>query len=847
MGRDTDRRLAPAALAVWLTAWLALALPSGLPVPVCAGAGLGATGLLIHQWRRRPPPDARGVGQASVVAVLAAVLAAGAAAGFAADARVAAIGSGPLPELTAQKAFVTVELSVRSFPAAHLDRPRGSGRAQTVIRLTGEVTRVVARGQTFDVHNPVAIESTDAAWLRLLPGQRVHTTGRVFPPRWRPATTALLIARAPRPEEGPPLRSRAAAAVRANLRGALVDLPADERGLLPGLEFGDTSGFDPQLADDFRQAGLSRLLAMDGAKLAILLAGVLGMARWVGARGRALSILGVLSLAGLAEVVGPKPSLLRAGLMAALALLAPAIGRRNGATAGLCTAVVLLVLIDPWLARSYGFALSVAGTAGLVWLLPWWRARLEGRVPARIVGPLAVAAAAQTACTPVLVLMSGGISLVAVPANLLAAVAVPPALFLGYAAGALHPLSPALAGLIAHGAGLASWWIIEVGRHAGELPGATLPWQQGTTGAALLAVVVGVGVLLARRASTRPPLFGVRTRRLVTVLALLSLAMLIARPNVVPPLGVFGSIRWPPPGWQLVACDVGQGDALVLNGGPGTAVVVDTGPDPRPADKCLRSLGIHRVPYLLLTHFHADHVEGLPGVLHGRTVSEIGVSPLAEPPGEVERVNRWTTAAHVPITHPKVGDVRSVAGLTWRVLWPRELIREGSAPNNASVVLLVTSATGLRMLLTGDIETPVQQALHRAEPDLRVDVLKTAHHGSALQDPEFVRSLGARVAMTSVGIGNVYGHPARWTLALLRGAGMVSGRTDLDGDLAATVVNGRLRLIARAGTVDRADPQPTAPPIAAFPELQGGVRRHGGRRSMEGCPRCPPPPLPCPP
>ncbi len=110
-------------------------------------------------------------------------------------------------------------------------------------------------------------------------------------------------------------------------------------------------------------------------------------------------------------------------------------------------------------------------------------------------------------------------------------------------------------------------------------------------------------------------------------------------------------------------------------------MVVDTGPEPRLADRCLRSLGVHRVPYLLLTHFHADHVEGLPGVLHDRTVSEIGVSPLPEPPDEVDRVSRWTTAAHVPITHPKVGDGRSVVGFTWRVLWPRGELLPGGDPH----------------------------------------------------------------------------------------------------------------------------------------------------------------------
>ena len=69
----------------------------------------------------------------------------------------------------------------------------------------------------------------------------------------------------------------------------------------------------------------------------------------------------------------------------------------------------------------------------------------------------------------------------------------------------------------------------------------------------------------------------------------------------------------------MVACDVGQGDGLVLNtGAPHSAVVVDAGPDPRPMDRCLDGLGVHGVPLVVLTHFHADHVDGLPGVLDGR-------------------------------------------------------------------------------------------------------------------------------------------------------------------------------------------------------------------------------------
>ena len=96
----------------------------------------------------------------------------------------------------------------------------------------------------------------------------------------------------------------------------------------------------------------------------------------------------------------------------------------------------------------------------------------------------------------------------------------------------------------------------------------------------------------------------------------------------------------------MVACDVGQGDGLVLNTGrPHTAVVVDAGPDPAPMDACLSGLGITRVPLVVLTHFHADHVDGLPGVFEGRRVDAVEVSRLRDPPAGVALVRRTAEAA----------------------------------------------------------------------------------------------------------------------------------------------------------------------------------------------------------
>ncbi len=246
---------------------------------------------------------------------------------------------------------------------------------------------------------------------------------------------------------------------------------------------------------------------------------------------------------------------------------------------------------------------------------------------------------------------------------------------------------------------------------------------------------------------------------------------------------------WPPPGWRLAMCDVGQGDATVLAAGAGTGVVVDVGPDPALVDHCLRELGITRIPLVVLTHFHADHVAGLPGVLRGREVAQIETSGFEEPADQAEFVRREAAEHRVPVTRAVAGERRRTGPLDWRVLWPPpDPAPDPDGPNDASVALLVRSA-GLRMLLLGDLEPPAQQELLRSPAAAglgRVDVLKVAHHGSAYQDPRLLRLVAPRVALISCGADNPYGHPAPGTVAELRAVGAVVLRTDRDGALAVT-------------------------------------------------------------
>jgi competence protein ComEC len=257
---------------------------------------------------------------------------------------------------------------------------------------------------------------------------------------------------------------------------------------------------------------------------------------------------------------------------------------------------------------------------------------------------------------------------------------------------------------------------------------------------------------------------------------------------------------WPPPGWFLVACDVGQGDAVVLNAGGGSAVVVDAGPDPEAVDACLDRLDVEQVPLVLLTHLHADHVDGLPGVARGRPVAAVQLGPLAEPREQAAQVAGWARREGVRLEVPALGERRRLGPLRWTVLAPgRRFHGTSSDPNNSSLVLrLEVGRTSV--LLTGDVEPEAQRDLLRRGLTLQATVLKLPHHGSRHQEPAFLDAVGAGVVLTSVGADNTYGHPSPEVLDRLLRGGARSFRTDLDGDIALAQPGGRLVVVGRRGS-----------------------------------------------
>ncbi|MEU9119524.1 ComEC/Rec2 family competence protein [Streptomyces sp. NPDC048506] len=889
-----DLRLVVPALAAWAAAALALGAPGGGVAVVCGvTVVLAACVVRVAVVRRRadhgagtgrrpggePVRDEAGPGAdreaagpcparsprlwsaGACVALAGALL--GATAGAASAALHAAdVRRGPLPALAEQSARITVELEVTGDPRLTPSRVRGSQRTPPAVVFTAEAVRVTAPdGEVTAVRTPVLAvvrqgggdgaghrPAVSTAWRRVLPSTRLRVAARAVPPLPSSGGQVAAVLRVgggaqPVMVRPPGLLQRLAGRLRGGLRDATEGLGVDARALLPGLVVGDTSRVSPDLDEAFRATDLTHLLAVSGSNLTIVLALLVGpthLATRAERRGLAprlgLSLRGTAVLGGalaLAFVVvcRPDPSVLRAAACGLITLLAIGTGRRRSLLPALAAAVLLLVLYDPWLARSYGFLLSVLATGALLLLAPRWSAALQRRrVPPRLAEVLAAAAAAQAVCAPVVAVLAARVGLIAVPCNLLAEVAVGPATVLGFASLAAAPVALPVARALAWCAGWPAEWIAGVARTGAALPGAELGWPGGWAGGLALAAVTVALVPVARRVLRRPWL---------SVLCVLAVILAVCRP--APFTRVITG--WPPPGWRAVVCDVGQGDGLVLAAGDGTALVVDTGPEPGAIDRCLTELGVHRIPLLVLTHFHADHVDGLPGALRGRSVGAIETTTRQDPPGQAAFVRATAAAARIPVVRAVPGERRRLGPLTWEVLWPPAPspppvppgapapsdapgsvdVGAVDGPNDASVTLLVRTG-GLTLLLLGDLEPPAQQALSAAHPELSaVDVLKVAHHGSAHQDASLIRRLAPRLALISCGADNPYGHPAPRTVAALRGLGARVLRTDTDGAIAVLGSPGRLSAASAGRRAGDRPPdfrrRPRSPPFPA------GLRR----------------------
>jgi competence protein ComEC len=765
-GGPPDLRMVPVAIAAWAAAWVGT---SGAGVAlVIAAAGVAAV-LMVAVLRR-----------SALVLTVAIVIILIVCVGLI---DVYRLRTGPVARLAAQEAVVSAELEIRTDP----QRVATNGPAPDAAVMRSATVRVEGRGGSWLVRAPVLLIVSGPqleGWFQIPVGTRIVVDGRLqVPDRGADVAALLRVRGSPTVVRPPSVGLRVVEQVRAGLRRSVADARPEPRALVPALVLGDTSALGWELTEDFRSTGLAHLTAVSGANLTLLLAFILTVARWVGCRGWSLRIVGLAGVIIFVALCRTEPSVLRAAAMGLVALAALGSGSRAAGVRNLAVASMILLLLDPFLSRSIGFTLSVVACAGIVWWARRWAMIINRWLPSLVAESIAVPLAAQLATTPVVAAISGRVSMSGLVANALAGPFVGPATVMGFAGAGASLISGTVAAVFGFGAAWSAQMIIWIARVGSQLPGSE--WQLPVTplvliwlGACSLLLALSMAYVLAR------PL----------------LALLLATVMIIWLAGAPRQPGWPPRDWLLVACDVGQGDALAIRTGRKSAIVVDTGPAPTAIRGCLDRLGITRVPLLIITHFHADHVDGLIGVVRNRRVSQLWVSPLVPSGPLAAIVQQHAMQRGIPMDEPLPGTRAKVGEAELQVLGPVNHVtagRDESSEENDNSLVIMVKTSGLRLLLTGDVEPPGQRAILSAGLDLQADVIKIPHHGSARQDPAFIAATHARLAIASAGADNDYGHPAPRTVQLVRSLGMTLLRTDQHGSIAVGLRHGRLAAVTQ--------------------------------------------------
>jgi competence protein ComEC len=538
--------------------------------------------------------------------------------------------------------------------------------------------------------------------------------------------------------------------------------------LLPGLILGDTRYQSKVLKEDMKLSGLTHLTAVSGGNIAILIIALSFLLRKFKINLKIEIFLIFLFLLFFTFLVRAEPSVIRASLMASIVLISILYGTLKQGINALLITICVALLLDPKLATSWGFTLSVFATFGLLLLtepilnylirnFPWLNQNLL------II--ISVALAAQFSTMGLVAGFTGLISIWSVFANTLVSPVVPIVTILGYLGLVLSNFNSSFALIFNFAASVFANWIVMISHYFANREFSIINIPSGILGFLMANIIVLVIVFLLKKFKI---LFIIITI-LVTLISIFSVKYL------------FFDTKWPIKNWQFVMCDVGQGDGLVIKDSMNKTIVVDVGPDGKLMTNCLRKLGIKQIDILLLTHFHLDHVEGLKEVIKNHQIKTVFASWIKEPHEESVRVEKilGSTKIEYLISGQKI----RLGEIELTCLWPMTKKMEIESIANNSSLVVVAEIDNASILLTGDVEPPAQQVIRNIWKSLYVDVIKIPHHGSKFQDDLFPIWSGARLALISAGADNTYGHPSKEAIDLYEKSKMTVLSSNMNGSV----------------------------------------------------------------
>ena len=552
-------------------------------------------------------------------------------------------------------------------------------------------------------------------------------------------------------------------------------------GFLTAELTGDKSAMDDGDYLAMQETGLAHLFAVSGLHCAFL---VTLMALLISRRQRLLCAVTIPLLLFYMVMVGMSPSVVRACIMQIFLLIAPLFRRGSDPLTSLAAALLVILLCNPFAAASVSLQLSFSATLGMVLLSPrlyklltgWYKGKCRPLRTALcfVAANLSATLSAVVFTAPltawyfrIFVLVAPLSSLLAVPAAGWSFMAAFVTVLLGFV---WLPLASLL--------GWISWALV---RYILWIANGMMSWRYHAVYFTNPYLIYWLLFLYAAFIGCAATPDGKRKYLLASALSVLTLTAAIWVNRQDYQYGVLTALT----------LDVGQGESVILTSGGETALV-DCGssnsykdPGGLAADT-LHSMGVRELSAVVVTHYHADHTNGLYEVLRRIPVQTIYLPDIEDEYGVRERLVSLAEEKGAQVTYV-TKETADTLGDTVLTIYPP--VQSGGDLNELGLTALA-SAGDFDLLITGDMSGSTEKKLVEtyALPD--IEVLVVSHHGSRYSSNiRFLKSVTPEAAVISVGDNN-YGHPSEETLQRLLAVGADIWRTDQQGTIRITVNGG---------------------------------------------------------
>ncbi len=566
-------------------------------------------------------------------------------------------------------------------------------------------------------------------------------------------------------------------------------LPKDHVGILLGMIIGDTFYISQDIKESFKLSGISHLLAVSGTNITYIIITTKFIFNKI--FGKSISnYFSIITIVIFILIAGTSPSVVRAGIMAIILIISEVFSKEPCTLSTVSVTCLLMLLYNPYIICDVGFLLSFGGTIGIVLLYKKIKSKFESlnnllNVKNKIIfiieDVISLSASAQIIIIPVMAYYFNSISIISLLTNILVYPFVGFITIGGIATFLIGLIFFPFAKIISFSIYVLISILICIAKLCSLLPFAN--FLIITPNILIIFVYYIIVLIFMSNNGTEE-----KYKKYYELLKILALCMLLfcVIISIIPNSYV-----------EVNFVDVGQGDCTHIKTKHGLNILIDGGGSEQNDYDVGSNILIPYlldntngiIDYMIVSHFHEDHVEGLISVLQKLKVRKIiiGCQPIL-----TELYNQLLNIAKengVPIYTLYANNEFIVDDVHFKILFPKKNLEINDDLNNNSLILKC-EIFETSILFTGDAEIKEEELLLNYNNVLDVDILKVGHHGSKTSSSEeLLLATTPLISIISCGLNNKFGHPHQIVLDRINNYSKKVFRTDLCGEIMLKIYN----------------------------------------------------------